>query len=770
MANTRVDHLLNTLEELLPYELEKFKFKLHTTSLEKGHSRIPLSLVKMARPIKLTRLLLTYYGEEYAVRLTLQILRATNQRQLAEELHKATGPEHLTEENGVGGSVQSSAENKAKGVKGSDVPEEDEAQQNDDESDILPPIQAEVGKGPQKKSLAKRKDQRGPESLDSQTKPGARSAAPLYRRTLVTQSPGDKENRAGAQLRRNASSAGRLQGLYSNVPGRREIKKAEVYLPSGKKRPRSLEITTYSREGEPPNSEALPTQEETRNGSLIRTRTTTLNGRTTGTLEKGVGIPEHSMMLDEETSRNMSSKISLTREKRCTVSWMENGNGGPETPETLGEMVSSILCDSCNPKVLLSLGEKLAQTPEDPASLGQAASKGILPQRSRKRDAGPEKCTFTHLAQQVASNFGRSRDKVACPLCHTQGELPAEARVQSSCSCAVAPGDPKASGRHSICFQCQSSRAGKSCEAQSPQFLPQCPRHMKQVQLLFCEDHREPICLICRLSQEHQGHRVRPIEEAALQYKEQIRKQLERLREMRGYVEEHKLPADKKTEDFLKQTETQKQRISCPLEKLFQFLEQQEQLFVTWLQELVQTIGKVRETYYTQVSLLDKLIGELEAKQDQPEWELMQDIGATLHRAETMTTSELLGIPPGVKEKLHLLYQKSKSAEKNMQRFSEMLGSEMAFSASDVATREGCRPSTTKAQALIPTVHLKCDGAHTQDFDVVLCPELEAGGSEPQDYLHPSSAQDTPELHEIHSQNNKRKFKSFLKWKPSFLS
>nr|Q9JJ25.2 RecName: Full=Pyrin [Rattus norvegicus] len=736
MANTRVDHLLNTLEELLPYELEKFKFKLHTTSLEKGHSRIPLSLVKMARPIKLTRLLLTYYGEEYAVRLTLQILRATNQRQLAEELHKATGPEHLTEENGVGGSVQSSAENKDKGVKGSDVPGEDEAQQNDDESDILPPIQAEVGKGPQKKSLAKRKDQRGPESLDSQTKPGARSAAPLYRRTLVTQSPGDKENRAGAQpqecqlCREAARSTAMSQG------GERSRRLKCICLQE-RSDPGVLKLPLTQKK-ENPQIQKLFRLKRKQEMAVSFVREATLNGRTTGTLEKGVGIPEHSMMLDEETSRNMSSKISLTREKRCTASWTENGNGGPETPETLGETVSSILCDSCSPKVLLSLGEKLAQTPEDPASLGQAASKG------------------------------RSRDKVACPLCHTQGELPAKACVQSSCSCSVAPGDPKASGRHSICFQCQSSRAGKSCEAQSPQFLPQCPRHMKQVQLLFCEDHREPICLICRLSQEHQGHRVRPIEEAALQYKEQIRKQLERLREMRGYVEEHKLPADKKAEDFLKQTETQKQRISCPLEKLFQFLEQQEQLFVTWLQELVQTIGKVRETYYTQVSLLDKLIGELEAKQDQPEWELMQDIGATLHRAETMTASELLGIPPGVKEKLHLLYQKSKSAEKNMQRFSEMLGSEMAFSASDVATREGCRPSTTKAQALIPTVHLKCDGAHTQDFDVILCAELEAGGSEPQDYLHPSSAQDTPELHEIHSQNNKRKFKSFLKWKPSF--
>ncbi|EDK97204.1 Mediterranean fever, isoform CRA_b [Mus musculus] len=571
MAKTLGDHLLNTLEELLPYDFEKFKFKLQNTSLEKGHSKIPRGHMQMARPVKLASLLITYYGEEYAVRLTLQILRATNQRQLAEELRKATGTEHLIEENRVGGSVQSSVENKAKSVKVPDVPEGDGTQQNNDESDTLPSSQAEVGKGPQKKSLTKRKDQRGPESLDSQTKPWTRSTAPLYRRTQGTQSPGDKESTASAQLRRNVSSAGRLQGLYNNAPGRRESKKAEVYvyLPSGKKRPRSLEITTYSREGEPPNSEALPTQEETRNGSLIRMRTATLNGRTTGALEKGTGIPEHSMVLDEKTFRNMS------------------------------------------------------------------------------------------------------QDKAVCPLCHTQeGDLRGDTCVQSSCSCSIAPGDPKASGRCSICFQCQGLLARKSCEAQSPQSLPQCPRHMKQVLLLFCEDHREPICLICRLSLEHQGHRVRPIEEAALEYKEQIREQLERLREMRGYVEEHRLQGDKKTDDFLKQTEIQKQKISCPLEKLYQLLEKQEQLFVTWLQELSQTISKVRETYYTRVSLLDEMIEELEAKQDQPEWDLMQDIGITLHRAKMMSASELLDTPPGVKEKLHLLYQKSKSVEKNMQCFS----------------------------------------------------------------------------------------------------
>lgn len=118
-------------------------------------------------------------------------------------------------------------------------------------------------------------------------------------------------------------------------------------------------------------------------------------------------------------------------------------------------------------------------------------------------------------------SLGRSQDKAACPLCHTRERDPHGGTcVQSSFSGSIAPEDPKAPDRcSSICVQCQSSLAGKHCGDQSPQSLPQCPRHMKQVQLLFCEDHREPICLICRLSQEHQGHRVRPIEEAALEYK-----------------------------------------------------------------------------------------------------------------------------------------------------------------------------------------------------------------------------------------------------------
>lgn len=91
MSKTPSDHLLYSLEELVHYDFEKFKFKLQNTSLEKEYHRIPRGQLQNARPVKLATLLITYYGEKYAVQLTLQVLRAINQHLVAKELHRAIG-------------------------------------------------------------------------------------------------------------------------------------------------------------------------------------------------------------------------------------------------------------------------------------------------------------------------------------------------------------------------------------------------------------------------------------------------------------------------------------------------------------------------------------------------------------------------------------------------------------------------------------------------------------------------------------------------------
>ncbi|XP_036136091.1 pyrin [Molossus molossus] len=680
MAKTPSDHLLYSLEELVPYDFEKFKFKLQNTSLEKEHPRIPRGQLQTARPVKLATLLLSHYGEKYAMQLTLQILKAINQHLLAEELQRAIGPECPIQESGNECSAVScsSGENKPKSLKIPDGLEGDRQQQSGDGAASQP----EAGKGPQKKPQGKRRDQKGSEGLDVQAKPGPRGMTLSSRKSpLPRRLQGEKGAESSVRLRRNASSAGRLQGLSSGScagsPGRKECKISEAYVPSKKNRPKSLEFTISSGERTPPNSETLLPQEKMRSENLDSAATlskvATLDVGATVAPEKGSRNPEHSVILDGGAFRNMLSKVLLAGEEKTwehpesTAPLEKSGIEGPETPETLGEVVGGELS---NPEVL-------------PPS-------------------------------------GRPQDEAVCPLCHAQeGDPVGGTCVHDSCSCSVASRDPKASGGClPKCLRCQVSlsrkssgsleqREGLQMASLSPQALPQCKRHMKQVQLLFCEDHGEPICLICSLSQEHRGHQVRPIEEAALEYKKQIQKQLEHLKELKKSGEEQRSQGNKNTSNYLKQTEIQKQRVRYQLEQLCQFLEQQERLFVAWLEELGQTIGQVRETYDTQVSrdiaLLNKLIEELEAKQCLPEWELMQDIGVTLHRARTVTVPEPWATPLEVKEKIHLLHQKSEFVEKSMKHFSETLRSEMeTFNV----------PELIHAQAHAVNVTLDAETAH----------------------------------------------------------
>ncbi|ELK36415.1 Pyrin [Myotis davidii] len=627
MAKTPIDYLLRSLEELVPYDFEKFKFKLQNTSLEKEQQRIPRGLLPSARPVKLASLLLSYYGEKCAVQLTLQVLRAMNQHLLAEELHRATDPEYLIQESGTDcPATCSSGESKPKSLKMPNGLEGDRQQQSGDGAASQP----EAGKGPQKKPQGKRRDQKGSEGLDVQGKPGARGVTLCSRRsTLLSKQPGEKGSESSE-----------------------EVKSENL------------------------DSAATPS------------KVATLDVGATMAVEKGSRNPEHSVIMDRGTLRNTLSNVLLDGKEKTwehseyTALLEKNRIEDPETPKTLGEAVGSELSN-----------------PEVPPS------------------------------------SGRPQEEAVCPLSRAQeGDLVGSTCVHDSWSCSIASKDPKASdGCLPSCLRCQVSLPGKcsggiepqegpSMGSLSPTPQPQCTRHRKQVQLLFCEDHREPICLICSLSQEHRGHRVRPIEEAALEYKEQIQKELEHLKALRSSGEEQRSEGDKNTANYLKQTEIQKQRVRCQMEqfcqfleqqeRLFvawleklaqtivqkqteiqkqrvrcqmeqfcQFLEQQERLFVAWLEKLAQTIVQVRETYDTKVSrdiaLLTELIEELETKQCQPEWELMQDIGVTLRRVKTVTAPEPWATPLEVKEKIHLLLQKSEFVEKSMKHFSGTLCSEM---------------------------------------------------------------------------------------------
>ncbi|XP_044870494.1 interferon-induced very large GTPase 1-like [Mauremys mutica] len=89
------DCLHDSLEELTKDELKKFKFKLNTFKLKKGYDNIPMGKLEEASPVDLTRSILSYYGQDYGVEVTVNVLKSINRRDLAQKLSETLRPEVL---------------------------------------------------------------------------------------------------------------------------------------------------------------------------------------------------------------------------------------------------------------------------------------------------------------------------------------------------------------------------------------------------------------------------------------------------------------------------------------------------------------------------------------------------------------------------------------------------------------------------------------------------------------------------------------------------
>ncbi|XP_060938087.1 nuclear factor 7, brain-like [Limanda limanda] len=192
----------------------------------------------------------------------------------------------------------------------------------------------------------------------------------------------------------------------------------------------------------------------------------------------------------------------------------------------------------------------------------------------------------------------RSEDDHCCPVCHDVFRDP----VLLSCS-------------HSFCKDCVKSwwkdkeekecplckrRSSKSeppcnmalknlCEtflqerdqSSSPAL---CSQHSEKLRL-FCLDHQQPVCVICRDSEKHNGHRFRPIDEAAQQHKKQLQETLEPLKEKLQSFERVKVKFEQTAEHIKVQAGLTETQIKEQFKKLHRFLEEEEEARMAALRE-----------------------------------------------------------------------------------------------------------------------------------------------------------------------------------------
>ncbi|XP_074507544.1 E3 ubiquitin-protein ligase TRIM39-like [Sebastes fasciatus] len=111
-----------------------------------------------------------------------------------------------------------------------------------------------------------------------------------------------------------------------------------------------------------------------------------------------------------------------------------------------------------------------------------------------------------------------------------------------------------------------------------------CSLHSEKLKL-FCLDHQQPVCVVCRDSEKHTNHRFRPIDEAARQHKKELQETLEPLKEKLKVFEQVKVKSDQIAKHMKVQVRRTERKIKEQFKKLHQFLEEEEEARISALRE-----------------------------------------------------------------------------------------------------------------------------------------------------------------------------------------
>uniref|UniRef100_A0A8C0ZK37 E3 ubiquitin-protein ligase TRIM7-like n=2 Tax=Cyanistes caeruleus TaxID=156563 RepID=A0A8C0ZK37_CYACU len=207
-----------------------------------------------------------------------------------------------------------------------------------------------------------------------------------------------------------------------------------------------------------------------------------------------------------------------------------------------------------------------------------------------------------------------------------------------------------------------------------------CPKHREALKL-YCKDDRRTICVVCDRSREHRPHAVVPVDEASEEYKEKIQERLDFLRKERQELLEFKVNDDKKTQELLKTIESDRQKLLSDFERLRQFLHDQEHILLGQLEKMEKNISKRQNENITdlskEITLLNKLITELEEKIQQPMLEFLKDVMGVISRSDDVKCHKPIPVCTDMKMHVCNFSVKTVVLEKVLKKFREHLQDEL---------------------------------------------------------------------------------------------
>ncbi|KAH0630383.1 hypothetical protein JD844_013353 [Phrynosoma platyrhinos] len=160
-----------------------------------------------------------------------------------------------------------------------------------------------------------------------------------------------------------------------------------------------------------------------------------------------------------------------------------------------------------------------------------------------------------------------------------------------------------------------------------------------------------------------------------------IQIRLQSLKEERETLLGLNLAGELKHQEYLRQTEAERQKTTSEFEQIHHFLEEQEKLLLAQLNELEKEIVKHQKehstTFSDEILSLTVVITEVEEKCEQPDSEFLQDIRNTLSRFDKDPFQPLKEMPCKIEKRLSEFSEKNSALTEIIKNFKATLPSEL---------------------------------------------------------------------------------------------
>ncbi|XP_078073399.1 zinc-binding protein A33-like [Mustelus asterias] len=150
----------------------------------------------------------------------------------------------------------------------------------------------------------------------------------------------------------------------------------------------------------------------------------------------------------------------------------------------------------------------------------------------------------------------------------------------------------------------------------------ECSRHQEKLKV-FCKTDNQPICVVCQISKNHQNHEMLPAEEAAEEFKEELRTSLKPVWNKKEEWKTVKRDYEKTLTHIQDQSVKTEKQIKAEFEKLHRFLREEERIVLEDLklekekksQEMKERIEKITE----EISSLSVTVQDIEQELSEQE-------------------------------------------------------------------------------------------------------------------------------------------------------